>query len=289
MGIIIGLVVTFGCVLGGYMAMGGYVKVLWQPFEVVIIVGAAIGIFIVANTMSAIKDTGKAVMEALTNKVPGSDDYLELLGLLHRLMRELKSKPRNEVEAHIDNPEESDIFAEYPAVLDREDLTNFICDYVRLIIVGNARPHEVEALMEEEIATIKGDKLKPYQALQNSSDGLPAIGIVAAILGVIKAMGAIDQSPEILGGLIAAALVGSFLGIFLAYAVVGPIATKVKGVREKGIRLYYVAKQTLIAYMNGSMPQVALEFGRKTISAYYRPSLEDVEEEAGRANEAQAA
>jgi len=288
-GIIIGLIVTFGCVLGGYMAMGGYVKVLWQPFEVVIICGAAIGIFIVANTMAAIKDTGKAIMEALTNKVPGEDDYLELLGLLHRLMRDLKSKPRNEVEAHIDNPEESDIFAEYPAVLEREDLTNFICDYVRLIIVGNARPHEVEALMEEEIATIKGDRLKPYQALQNSADGLPAIGIVAAILGVIKAMGAIDQSPEILGGLIAAALVGSFLGIFLAYAVVGPIATKVKGVREKSVRLYYVAKQTLIAYMNGSMPQVALEFGRKTISAYYRPSLEDVEEEASRANEAQAA
>ena len=185
MGIIIGLIVTFGCVLGGYMAMGGYVKVLWQPFEVVIIVGAAIGIFLVANTMSAIKDSGKAMMEALTNKVPSNDDYLELLGLLHRLMRELKSKPRNEVEGHIDNPEESDIFAEYPLVLAREDLTNFICDYVRLIIVGNARPHEVEALMEEEIATIKGDKLKPYQALQNSADGLPAIGIVAAILGVI--------------------------------------------------------------------------------------------------------
>lgn len=280
MSIILGLIITFGSVIGGYMAMGGYITVLWQPWEVVIIVGAAIGIFFIANSMSVIKDSGAGFMEALSNKVPKSDEYLELLGLLHRLMRELKTKPRSEVEAHIDDPEESDIFAEYPSVLENEPLTNFICDYVRLIIVGNARPHEVESLMEEEIATIKHDRLKPYQAFQNSADGLPAIGIVAAILGVIKAMGAIDQSPEILGGLIAAALVGSFLGIFLAYGVVGPVALKVKTVREKGVRQYYVVKQTLIAYMNGSMPQVAIEFGRKTVSAYDRPSLEDVEDEA---------
>ncbi|WP_306118260.1 MULTISPECIES: flagellar motor stator protein MotA [unclassified Roseitalea] len=289
MGIIVGLIVTFGCVIGGYMAMGGYIKVLIQPWEFVIIGGAAVGIFLMANSMAVVKDSGRAIMEALTNKVPTTDDYMELLGLLHRLMRDLKSKPRNEVEGHIDNPEESDIFADYPAILEREDLTNFICDYVRLIIVGNARPHEVEALMEEEIGVVRYDKLKPYNALQNSADGLPAIGIVAAILGVIKAMGAIDQSPEILGGLIAAALVGSFLGIFLAYGIVGPVANKVKSVREKSMRLYFVAKQTLIAYMNGSMPQVALEFGRKTISAYDRPTLEEVEEEASGAGEARAA
>jgi len=288
-GIIIGMVITLGCVFGGYMAMGGHIDVLIQPFEFVIIGGAAIGIFIIANPMSTVKDSGKAMMEALKNKVPSREEYLELLGLLHQLLRELKTKPRNEVESHIDNSEESSIFQEYPLILANKDLTNFICDYCRLIIVGNARPHEVEALMEEEIATIRHDKLKSSHGLQGMSDGLPALGIVAAVLGVIKAMGAIDQSPEVLGGLIGAALVGTFFGIFMAYGFVQPLANKIGIIREKNIRLYFVAKQTLIAYMNGSLPQVALEFGRKTISNYDRPSLDDVENEAMGTGEPKAA
>ena len=132
--------------------------------------------------------------------------------------------------------------------------------------------------MDEEIQTIRTDKLKPYHALVAVGDGLPALGIVAAVLGVVKAMGALDQSPEILGGLIGAALVGTFLGIFLSYAVVGPIATKIKIVREKRNRLYIIVKQTLLAYMNGSLPQVAIEFGRKTISSYDRPTIDAVEQ-----------
>ncbi|MEQ9248056.1 MAG: MotA/TolQ/ExbB proton channel family protein, partial [Nitratireductor sp.] len=135
-----------------------------------------------------------------------------------------------------------------------------------------------EALMDEEIQTIRRDKLKSYNALVAVSEGLPALGIVAAVLGVIKAMGAINESPEILGGLVGAALVGTFLGIFMSYAVVGPIATKIKIVREKKNRLYVIVKQTLLAYMNGSLPQVALEFGRKTISAYDRPTIDAVEQ-----------
>jgi chemotaxis protein MotA len=138
--------------------------------------------------------------------------------------------------------------------------------------------HEIEALMDEEIQTIRADSLKPYHAMQAMSDGFPAIGIVAAVLGVVKAMGALDQSPEILGGLIGAALVGTFLGIFMSYCVVGPLATKIKVVREKRNRLYIIVKQTLLAYMNGSLPQVAIEFGRKTISAYERPSIDAVEQ-----------
>ncbi|QKV19652.1 flagellar motor stator protein MotA [Oricola thermophila] len=280
MGILIGLVITIGSVIGGYMAMGGHIEVLFQPFEFVIVGGAAIGIFIVANPLATVKDAGKASLETIQNKVPSRELYLELLGLLHQLLRELKTKPRNEVESHIDAPEESSIFQQYPLILANKDLTNFICDYCRLIIVGNARPHEVEALMEEEISTIRHDKLKSAHGLQGMADGLPALGIVAAVLGVIKAMGAIDQSPEILGGLIGAALVGTFFGVFMAYGVVQPLGSKIAVIREKNIRLYYVAKQTLIAYMNGSLPQVALEFGRKTISNYDRPSLDDVEAEA---------
>ena len=154
MGIIIGMVITLGCVFGGYMAMGGHIDVLIQPFEFVIIGGAAIGIFIIANPMSTVKDSGKAMMEALKNKVPSREEYLELLGLLHQLLRELKTKPRNEVESHIDNSEESSIFQEYPLILANKDLTNFICDYCRLIIVGNARPHEVEDLMQDAFVAL---------------------------------------------------------------------------------------------------------------------------------------
>ncbi|MEP9399853.1 flagellar motor stator protein MotA [Mesorhizobium sp. KR2-14] len=278
MGILIGIVVTMGCVLGGFMAMGGHVNVLMQPWEFVIIGGAAFGTFLVANPMSTVKDTGKACIEAFKQAVPKERDYLETLGVLHSLMRELRTKSRSEVEAHIDSPDESAIFQAFPTVLKKQDLTHFICDYCRLIIIGNARPHEIEALMDEEIHTIRADKLKPYHALSAMADGLPALGIVAAVLGVVKAMGALDQSPEILGALIGAALVGTFLGIFLSYAVVGPIATKIKIVREKNNRLYIIVKQALLAYMNGSLPQVAIEFGRKTISSYDRPSIDAVEE-----------
>ena len=278
MGILIGFVVIFGCVLGGYMAMGGHLEVLYQPWELVIIGGAGVGTFLIANPLSTVKDAGKATMEAIKGAVPKEQDYLEVLGVLHSLMRELKTKSRNEVEAHIDNPEESAIFQAYPTVMKNKDLMNFICDYCRIIIIGNARPFEIEALMDEEIHTIRHDKLKSYNALTVVGDAFPALGIVAAVLGVIKAMGAIDQSPEILGGLVGAALVGTFLGIFLNYAVVAPVAAKIKVVREKKNRLYIIVKQTLLAYMNGSLPQVALEFGRKTISAYDRPTIDAVEQ-----------
>jgi chemotaxis protein MotA len=279
MNIIIGLILTFGSILGGYMAMGGHLDVLMQPFELVIIGGAALGSFIMANPLKTIKDTGKAMMEAFKYKVPKQREYLDTLGILYTLMRDLRAKSRNEIESHIDNPEESELFKAAPTVLQNKELTSFICDYVRLIIIGNARPHEIEALMDEEINTIKRDRMKPYHAMSTVSDACPAIGIIAAVLGVIKAMGAIDQSPEILGGLIGAALVGTFLGIFLSYSILGPLATNIKIVREKQNRLYTIVKQTLLAYMNGSVPQVALEHGRKTISAYERPSIDAVEQE----------
>jgi chemotaxis protein MotA len=279
LGILIGLAITLGCMLGGFIAMGGHVSVLIQPWEFVIILGAALGTFFVANPLSLVKDTGKACMEAFANAVPKQRDYLDLLGLLYSLMRELRAKSRNEVEVHIDNPKESAIFQAYPSVLKNDDLVHFICDYCRLIIVGNVRSHEIEALMDEEIHTLSRDKLKPYQAMVTISEALPALGIVAAVLGVIKAMGALNQSPEVLGHLIGAALVGTFAGIFFSYGVVGPIATKIKSTRDKQNRLYTVVKQTLLAYMNGSLPQIALEYGRKTISAYERPSIDVVEQE----------
>ncbi len=194
-------------------------------------------------------------------------------------MREMKSKSRSEFESHVDNPADSAIFSAFPSILKNKPMTDFICDYCRLIIVGNARPHEIEGLMEEEIQTVARDQLKPKHAIQDVADGLPALGIVAAVLGIVHAMGALDQSPEVLGHLIGAALVGTFAGIFFSYGVFAPLATKVKGVREKKMRMYVIIKQTLIAYMNGALPQVALEYGRKAISAYDRPTIDQVEAE----------
>ncbi|OBZ96525.1 Motility protein A [Pararhizobium polonicum] len=279
MNIIIGFLLTLGCILGGFIAMGGHMEVLNQPFELIIIGGAGVGGYIMANSMKVLKDTGKALGEAFTHRVPKERNYLDTLGVLYSLMRDLRTKSRNEIESHIDNPDESAIFQAAPTVLKNRELTAFICDYVRLIIIGNARSHEIEALMDEEINTITHDKMKPYHALTTMSDAFPAIGIVAAVLGVIKAMGSISEAPEILGGKIAAALVGTMLGIFLSYCIASPVIANIKAVRDKQNRLYIIVKQTLLAYMNGSVPQVALEYGRKTISAYERPSIDAVEQE----------
>jgi chemotaxis protein MotA len=278
MTVLVGLIITLASLLGGFVAMGGHVDVLVQPWEFVIIGGSALGTFIVANPMATIKDSGKAIVEAVTGKAPGQSDYLEVLGLLNQLMKLIRTKTRTEVESHIDNPEESSIFRNYPKVLANKDLKYFICDYIRIIILGNAKPHEIEALMDEEIHTIGRDRLKPYHAVQAVADGLPALGIVAAVLGVIKAMGALDESPEVLGHLIGAALVGTFAGIFMSYGMAGPIATKIKTTREKQNRIYVIVKQTLVAFVSGATPQIALEFGRKTISSKDRPSIELVEE-----------
>ncbi len=274
-----GFIFTMACLFGGYMAMGGNVVVIWQPWEFVIIGGSAIGIFIIANPLKVVKDSGAAIGDAFKESVPKQRDYLEILALLYNLMRELRDKPRSEMEEHVDDPENSAIFQKYENILKKKDIVNFICDYVRLIIMGSAQPHEIEALMDVEIKTTLHDKLKAQHGLQNMADGLPALGIVAAVLGVIKAMGALDQGPELLGKLIGAALVGTFAGIFMSYGMVGPIATKVKIVREKQVRPFIIIKQTLLAYMNGAAPQVAIEHGRKTISAYERPSIDDTENE----------
>ena len=278
MNVIIGLVIVGVCLLGSFVMMGGHMAVLWQPFEYVIILGSAIGTFFVANPMKIVKDAGKAMLEAVKESMPKHHDYLDILALLFVLLREMRSKTKSEMEAHVDAPAESEIFKAYPGVLKNEELTTFICDYCRLVLIGTARPHEIESLMEEEIQTIMRDKLKVYAAVTAVAEALPALGIVAAVLGVIKAMGALDQPPEVLGHLIGAALVGTFAGILFSYGLFGPLATKIKTVREKKVRIYFIVKQTIIAFMNGSMPQVAVEHGRKAVSAYERPTVGELEQ-----------
>ena len=277
--ILFGFIITLASLLGGFSALGGHIGVIWQPWEFVIIAGMALGIYIVANPWKVVIDTGVATVQALAVAVPKQRHYLDLLGLLHALMREVRNKGRNEVEEHIDDPSSSEIFKNFPTVLANDPLAHFVCDYFHLIIMGSARPHEIESLMDEEIETIVRSKLKPYNSLIVVAEGLPALGIVAAVLGVIKAMGSLDQSPRLLGGLIGAALVGTFAGIFLSYGLVAPLAHKIKMVREQRCRLYVIVKQTLLAFMNGALPQIAIEHGRKMIGPGERPSIDVVENE----------
>jgi chemotaxis protein MotA len=274
----VGFIIVCVCLLGSFVMMGGRLDVLWQPYEYVIILGCAIGTFIIANPIKIVKDAGKGTLEAIKEAVPKQDDYLDVLSLLFVLLKEMKSKTKSEMESHFDQPAESDIFKAYPKVLGNPELTTFICDYCRLILIGSARPHEIESLMDEEIQTMSRDKLKVYMAMNTMSEALPALGIVAAVLGVIKAMGALDQPPEVLGKLIGAALVGTFAGILFSYGLFGPLAAKIKTVREKKLRIYVIVKQTIIAYMNGSLPQVAVEHGRKAVSAYERPTVNELEQ-----------
>jgi chemotaxis protein MotA len=275
---ILGLIIVCVCLLGSFVMMGGHLDVLWQPYEYVIILGCGIGTFFVANPMKVVKDVGKGVLEAVKESMPKRTDYLDILSLLFVLLREMRSKTKSEMEIHIDKPEESVIFKSYPGILKDVDLIAFICDYCRLILIGSARPHEIEALMDEEIQTIMRDKLKAYAAVTAVADALPALGIVAAVLGVIKAMGSLDKPPEVLGELIGAALVGTFAGILFSYGLFGPMAVKIKTVREKKARIYVIVKQSLIAYMNGSMPQTAVEHGRKAVSSYERPTVTELEQ-----------
>ncbi len=279
MNFVIGLVVALASMLGGFAALGGHLAVIWQPWEFVIIGGSALGTFIIANPIYTIKDSGSAMIEAILDKGPKEREHLDLLAVLHMLMRELRLNGRSGVETHVDNPDESSIFQAFPKVLNNRALTGFTCDYTRLIIIGNAKPHEIEALMDEELQTLHRDKTKPYHAINAVAESLPALGIVAAVLGVIKAMGALDQSPELLGALIGAALVGTFAGIFLSYGVLAPLATKIKIIREKQMRSFIIVKQTLLAFMAGAMPQIALDYGRKTIPAKERPTIDQVETE----------
>ena len=280
MNLIIGLVLGAGSLVGGYVAEGGRIGVLWQPFEFMIIGGIALGVFVMGNPFSTIVDTFRGALQAVTNAVPKRKDFLALLSLLFALMRDLRTRPRNEVEAHIDDPTNSELFKHFPSVLKDKELTQFVCDYVRLIIIGNARSHEIEALMEQEIVTVRKHKTKPHASMTTISEALPALGICAAVLGIVKAMGALDQSPEILGEYIGAALIGTLTGIFWSYAVVSPLAQLIKHTREKQCQPFVIVKQTLLAFMNGALPQIALEHGRKTIATGERPSIDEVESEA---------
>lgn len=260
--------------------MGCDISILLAPSEYTILLGTALGTLIMATPFYVLKDILKAIYEAFLNKVPTEKLYLSMLGLLYLLMREMRSAPIAQIETHLDDPKNSSIFKSFPDILAQPVLVSFICDYCRLIILGSARSFEIESLMDEEIHTLNSDWQKPYHTLQTMAEGLPALGIIAAVLGIIKALTNLNVDPSTLGHFIGSALIGTFAGIFFSYACIAPLAMQLKHVRSQKLRLFIATKQTLLAYINGSMPQIALEYGRKTIPEKYRPSIDTMERDA---------
>jgi chemotaxis protein MotA len=276
--VIIGIVTVFVCVLGGYVAMGGKLAALWQPFEVVIIVGAAIGAVIIGNPKSVIGKLGKGFGKAARGPADKKDDYIELLSVQYQIFKIARSYGMLTLEAHIENLDDSDLFNQFPSFRNNHHTVEFFCDYLRMISLGNETSHEMEALMDEEIETHHHENHRIASAIQAMADGLPALGIIAAVLGVIKTMGSISEPPEVLGKLIGGALVGIFLGVFLADRIVGPIAQVLGTVREAETKYYQCMKAGMLAYLNGYAPAVCVEFARKILESDVRPTFYEVEE-----------
>lgn len=279
--LIIGTVVVLGCVLGGYAAMGGHLDVLWQPFEFVIIVGAAVGAYIIANPVSVLKSTGSAFLAVIKGPRHKKDSYIELLGMLFTLFRLERGKGSLALEPHVENPHKSTLFAQFPGFHANHHAVTFLCDYLRLITLGTGNVHELDALMDEELETHHQEDQRLSNALQTVADGMPALGIVAAVLGIIKTMGSITEPPEVLGHLIGGALVGTFLGVFIAYGFIGPLASALRNTQESEARYFQCIKAGLLAHVQGYAPAVSVEFARKALMSDVRPTFHEVEAAMG--------
>lgn len=276
--LIVGSIIVVICTLGGYAALGGHIGVLWQPFEVVIICGAALGGYIIANPKNVLRRTMRAVKQAIAARRYNKEAYLELLSLLYQLFKVAKTKGMLTLEQHIEKPEESSIFQQFPGIYDNPAALTFICDYLRLMSLGSEDPHTLEDLMDEEIETAHQESYQVANAMQTVADTLPALGIVAAVLGVIKTMGAITEPPEVLGRLIGGALVGTFLGVWLSYGFVGPLANALKSMYDAEIKYFQCIKAGLLAHLHGYAPAVSIEFARKALYTDVRPDFYEVEE-----------
>lgn len=273
----VGCIAVILCTFGGYVAMGGKLYVLWQPFEYVIICGSAIGAFIISNTSELIHHTIHSISAAIKGTKYKKQDYLDLLGMLYAVLRIAKTKGALVLESHVDNPMESSIFQNFPLFLANEHATKFLCDYLRLVIMGTDNPHQIENLMDVELETFANEYKHTQHAVQAIADGMPALGIVAAVLGVIKTMGSITEPPEVLGKLIGGALVGTFVGVFVAYGFVGPLASIIGNVNEADAKYYECIKVALIAYLSGAAPAVAVEFARKSLFSDQRPTFVELD------------
>ena len=278
MRLIVGILVVIGCVLGGYAAMGGHVEVLWQPFEFVIILGAAIGAFIIGNPGPVLKGLGGVMGTLMKGPRYNKAAYVELLGLQFSLFKLVQSKGLLALEPHIEDPHNSAIFNNFPTFAKDHHAVEFMCDYLRMVTLGTNVVHEMESLMDQELETHHQEQERLVGAVQALADGTPALGIVAAVLGVIKTMGAITEPPEVLGHLIGGALVGTFFGVFVAYGFFGPMAQSLKNTFEAESKYYIAMKAGLLAHMSGYAPAIAVEFARKSLMSEVRPSFAEIDQ-----------
>ena len=280
--LLVGSGIVLACVMGGYILNGGHLYVLFQPFEVLIIAGAALGAFITGNRMVVVTHTIKAVIGQLKGERFNKAAYLELLGLLYTIFKLAKAKGALALEQHVEKPTESELFKRFPSFYKDTAAVTFLCDYLRLLTLGTDNPHEMESLMDEEIETHHHEQETVAGAIQTVADGMPALGIVAAVLGVIHTMGSITEPPEVLGHLIGGALVGTFLGVLLSYGFIGPIGGAVKARAEAELRYFLCIKAGILAYMQGYAPAIAVEFARKALGSDVRPTFYEVEAAVGK-------
>ncbi len=278
MKLIIGLLMVLGAVIGGYLASGGDLLALYQPFELVIIFGGALGAFVIANPGKVVKEAASGLPGLLKGNKYKKQVYMDLLGLMYALFSKSRKEGLMALEGDIDEPEQSEIFKTYPALLKNHHLIDFICDYLRLMVGGNMNAFELEGLMDVELDTHHEEGHKASAAVTAMGDGLPAFGIVAAVMGVVITMGFISEPPEVLGHHVGAALVGTFLGILLAYGFVGPMGNALAAQAEEDSKLFECAKVCIMATLNGYTPQIAVEFGRKALFSHVRPGFTELEE-----------
>lgn len=278
MRLIVGVIVVIVSVIGGYLAIGGHLEVLFQPFEAMIILGAAAGAFIIGNTTPVLKQSLGVFGTLFRGPRYTKADHVDLLGAQYMLFKLVQSKGVLALEKHIENPKESEIFQQFPRLSADHEAVEFMCDYLRMITLGTRNVHGIEALMDEELETHHQERDRLVTAIQALADGTPALGIVAAVLGVIHTMGSISEPPEVLGHLIGAALVGTFLGVFVAYGFFGPMAQSLRNIYDAEAKFYLSMRAGLLAHMSGYAAPMAVEFARKALMSEVRPTFVEVEE-----------
>ena len=276
---IIGVVLLFGLVFGSYIISGGNMAVIIEaaPHELMAILGAGVASFLISNSMTTIKATAGGFGKIFAGPKWKAQDYTDILSLLFVLTKTMKQKGVVAVETHIENPESSPIFSKYPKLLKDHFAMDFICDTLRMMTMNLEDPHQVEDTMERQLEKHHHEAQMPAHALQSLADALPALGIVAAVLGVIKTMGSITEPPEVLGAMIGGALVGTFLGVFLAYGLVAPMATRLKEIVDEEASVYRIIQSVLVAHLHGNAAQISVEIGRGAVPSASQPSFSELE------------
>jgi len=277
--VIVGYLVVCGSVFGGYALGGGHLGALFQPLELLMIGGAGAGAFVVGNSPKVLKATLVALPSVLKGSKYTKARYMELLGMMFAILTKIRKEGLVSVEKDVDKPEESALFTQYPALLADHHLIEFITDYLRLMVSGNLNSHEISDLMDGEMDAHHHEGGIPASVVAKTADGLPAFGIVAAVMGVVHTMGSVGRPPSELGEMIAHALVGTFLGLLLAYGFVGPLASLLEQKLDEASKEFECVKVTLLASLNGYAPSLAVEFGRKVLLSTERPGFSELEEQ----------